>query len=103
MGYELLVCITSEHYYTMMFQIRNHDIANVPPADVLSPSHLVHHQALPIMPTTAKANFVDDVKLVLGPVVVGTVFNAFVYGICLIQFTHYWEHKSNDSIILRSV
>ncbi|KJA20634.1 hypothetical protein HYPSUDRAFT_42945 [Hypholoma sublateritium FD-334 SS-4] len=50
---------------------------------------------------TSAAAFVSKHELVLGPLVIGTVFNAFVYGICLIQFTRYWEHKSNDPVTLK--
>ncbi|CAA7263843.1 unnamed protein product [Cyclocybe aegerita] len=40
-------------------------------------------------------------NLVLGPVVIGTIFNAFLYGICFLQFLSYWEYgKSNDTTII---
>ncbi|KAF8970888.1 hypothetical protein BDZ97DRAFT_1936903 [Flammula alnicola] len=43
----------------------------------------------------------DDPSLVLGPLLIGTVFNAFIYGICVLQFSSYWENKSNDPSIIK--
>ncbi|KAF8970866.1 hypothetical protein BDZ97DRAFT_1651989 [Flammula alnicola] len=45
--------------------------------------------------------YLDDPSLALGPLLIGTVFNAFVYGICVLQFSSYWENKSNDRSIIK--
>ncbi|PPQ94920.1 hypothetical protein CVT25_004406 [Psilocybe cyanescens] len=42
-----------------------------------------------------------DVTLVLGPMVFAIVFNAFIYGICVLQFCYYWETRTRDSAIIR--
>ncbi|KAF8193682.1 hypothetical protein BJ912DRAFT_901458 [Pholiota molesta] len=48
------------------------------------------------------AAFPDDFRLVVGPLLIGTVLNAFLYGICLLQFVHYWEHsKMTDTIVIK--
>lgn len=60
-------------------------------------------RASSILSMSNPAAFVNDFRLVVGPLVIGTVFNAFVYGVCLLQFSHYWEHsgKMTDSIIIK--
>ncbi|KAH9475548.1 hypothetical protein JR316_0012663 [Psilocybe cubensis] len=42
-----------------------------------------------------------DVTLVLGPMVFSVVFNAFLYGICVLQFCYYWESRARDTAIIR--
>ena len=38
-----------------------------------------------------------SVDLILGPLLIGAIFNAFVYGICFLQFSIYWTSQWNDS------
>ncbi len=43
-----------------------------------------------------------DIKRVLGPILVGTLLNALIYGICLAQFGHTslrgWKGKGEQSM-----
>jgi len=42
-----------------------------------------------------------NINLTLGPLVIGIVLNAFIYGICVLQFSSYWENISKDKIIIK--
>ncbi|KAF8901315.1 hypothetical protein CPB84DRAFT_1777556 [Gymnopilus junonius] len=42
-----------------------------------------------------------DINLVLGPIVIGTVLNGFIYGICFAQFLTYWNNCFKDTYIIR--
>lgn len=44
-----------------------------------------------------------SIDLVLGPLLIGTIFNAFVYGVCLLQFTIYWTSQWNDPYVIKCV
>lgn len=43
----------------------------------------------------------NNVDLVLGPLLIGAIFNAFVYGICFLQFSIYWTSQWNDSYVIK--
>lgn len=43
----------------------------------------------------------SHVNLVLGPLIIGTVFNTFVYGICVVQFSTYWQFQKKDQLIVK--
>ncbi|KAF9035210.1 hypothetical protein BJ165DRAFT_1510820 [Panaeolus papilionaceus] len=38
----------------------------------------------------------SKVDVIVGPLVVGVIFNSFLYGICLLQFTRYWMYQTDD-------
>ena len=42
-----------------------------------------------------------NIDFLLGPLLIGTIFNAFVYGICFMQFSTYWTSQWNDSYIIK--
>ncbi|KAF8808871.1 hypothetical protein BYT27DRAFT_7095594 [Phlegmacium glaucopus] len=42
-----------------------------------------------------------NIDLLLGPLLIAIIFNAFVYGICFLQFTTYWTSKWNDSYLIK--
>ncbi|KAF8152551.1 hypothetical protein B0H34DRAFT_120741 [Crassisporium funariophilum] len=42
-----------------------------------------------------------DTDFVLGPLVIGTIFNAFIYGMCVLQFSTYWASQRNDMTIIK--
>ena len=37
----------------------------------------------------------------LGPLLIGTVFNTFIYGICVLQFITYWQFQQNDQLVVK--
>ncbi|KDR71861.1 hypothetical protein GALMADRAFT_782971 [Galerina marginata CBS 339.88] len=42
-----------------------------------------------------------DTNLVLGPLVISTVLNAFIYGICIMQLSSYWDNGFKDPYIIK--
>ncbi|KAF9552857.1 hypothetical protein CPC08DRAFT_714242 [Agrocybe pediades] len=42
-----------------------------------------------------------NINLTLGPLVIGILLNAFIYGICVLQFSTYWESTSKDRPIIK--
>ncbi|KAF9482871.1 hypothetical protein BDN70DRAFT_911461 [Pholiota conissans] len=49
------------------------------------------------------ASSIDDISLVGGPLLVGSVFNAFLFGMCVVQCVTYWEHQRGDSALIKSL
>ena len=42
-----------------------------------------------------------NIDLVLGPLIIGTVLNTFVYGICVLQFSTYWQFQKKDQLTIK--
>lgn len=64
---------------------------------MVSPSSPSKFKSMAGSATQSPAN----IDFLLGPLLIGTIFNAFVYGICLMQFSTYWTSQWNDSYIIK--
>lgn len=48
-----------------------------------------------------KMAYSTNINLVLGPLVIGTLLNFFLYGICFVQFYTYWGGGFKDRYIIQ--
>ncbi|PPR06270.1 hypothetical protein CVT24_000889 [Panaeolus cyanescens] len=62
---------------------------NIPPGSILSLAQSGH------------SSYLANIDYVVGPLVVGVIFNSFLYGTCLLQFMRYWMYQMNDKPLIK--